>query len=157
MFLCYEICRNKTSVCFFVIQTSGKGSSQRGMWRFVVLIFVCCVFCATGARADIASAGYVNDIVSALDVQSDWAQTDSNARDFIRNKPEIPSPDAVEYIDNKVLEISDSVTDNQYPSARAVNNALSTKADVNDVRFNTVPTSQPVGTPPAGQVFIWFN
>ena len=39
---------------------------------FVLLGLGCC-----GALADLASAGYVNEIVDALRVQSDWNQTDS--------------------------------------------------------------------------------
>ena len=38
-----------------------------------------------------------------------------------------------------------------------VGTAASTVAAGNDVRFNTIPTTQPSGTPPSGQVFIWFN
>lgn len=122
------------------------------MWRIVVFCFVLCVFGATGAWADIASAGYVNEVADTLRVQSDWSQTDSNALDYIKNKP-----DNHETVANKVTVLSGDATHEQYPSARAVNDAVATKADVNDVRFNTIPTSQPAGTPPAGQVFIWFN
>lgn len=111
----------------------------------------------TDARASIASAGYVNEIVDALKIQSDWAQSDPGALDYIKNKPQIPSVDAVEYVANKVSQISASATDSQYPSAAAVRSALDTKADTDDVRFNTISTTAPTGTPPAGQVFIWFN
>ena len=52
----------------------------------------------TGAWARIASAGYVNEIVDALKTQSDWAQSDPAALDYIKNKPQIPSVDAVEYV-----------------------------------------------------------
>jgi hypothetical protein len=38
-----------------------------------------------------------------------------------------------------------------------VGTAASTVAAGNDVRFNTIPTTQPSGTPPSGQVYIWFN
>lgn len=38
-----------------------------------------------------------------------------------------------------------------------VGTATSTVASGDDVRFNTIPTTKPSGTPPAGQVFIWFN
>lgn len=107
--------------------------------------------------ADIASAGYVREIVNALRVQPDWNQTDASASDYIKNKPQIPSVDAVEYVANKVSQISASATDSQYPSAAAVRSALDTKADTDDVRFNTISTTVPTGTPPAGQVFIWFN
>ena len=107
--------------------------------------------------ADIASAGYVREIVDALRVQPDWNQTDASASDYIKNKPQIPSVDAVEYVANKVDVISPNASETQYPSVRAVNDALSAKADSDDVRFNTISTTAPTGTPPAGQVFIWFN
>lgn len=129
------------------------------MWRTISLslLSVVCMFGATGALADIASAGYVREIVNALRVQPDWNQTDASASDYIKNKPQIPSVDAVEYVANKVSQISASATDSQYPSAAAVRSALDTKADTDDVRFNTISTTAPTGTPPAGQVFIWFN
>ena len=126
--------------------------------RCFFAVFIVCLVCWTyGAMADIASAGYVNEIVDALKIQSDWAQSDPAALDYIKNKPQIPSVDAVEYVANKVSQISASATDSQYPSAAAVRSALDTKADTDDVRFNTISTTAPTGTPPAGQVFIWFN
>lgn len=128
------------------------------MWRTVCVWFLLgVVLWPVGARADVASAKYVEEIVSSVRVQSDWSQNDSGALDYIKNKPDVPSPDAVEYVANKTNSVSDASTDAQYPSARAVNTALAQKADVDDVRFDTIPTSQPAGTPPAGQVFIWFN
>ena len=51
-------------------QKSGRYSVFDGF--FVLLGLGCC-----GALADLASAGYVNEIVDALRVQSDWNQTDS--------------------------------------------------------------------------------
>lgn len=126
--------------------------------RCFFAVFIVCLVCWTyGAMADIASAGYVREIVDALRVQPDWNQTDASASDYIKNKPQIPSVDAVEYVANKVSQISASATDSQYPSAAAVRSALDTKADTDDVRFNTISTTAPTGTPPAGQVFIWFN
>ena len=162
------------------------------MQRFLMAFFVLLGLWCRGALADLASAGYVNEIVDALRVQSDWNQTDSGALDYIKNKPEIPSVDVVnnlaqvvgndttglvksvadlqtgvseinnslgqkENVVNKTQTIDGNSTAEQYPSAAAVNNALGQKADVDDVRFNTIPTTQPSGTPPAGHVFIWFN
>lgn len=127
------------------------------MRRVFAVFIMCSVGWISGATADIASAGYVNEIVDALKIQSDWAQSDPAALDYIKNKPQIPSVDAVEYVENKVSQISASATDSQYPSAAAVRSALDTKADTDDVRFNTISTTAPTGTPPAGQVFIWFN
>jgi hypothetical protein len=118
-----------------------------------VSIFVIILYAfASAAHADIASAGYVREIVEPLRARPDWNQTDPDALDYIKNKP-----DNHEIVANKVNVLSGNATDEQYPSARAVKDALDAKADVNDTRFNTIPTSQPMGTPPAGQVFIWFN
>lgn len=84
-------------------------------------------------QVQIASKAYVDEIVSAIEVaQSDWNQTDSRAADYIQNKPDI------------------------YTKAE-VDVALDTKADSDDIRFSTVPSTEPSGTPPSGQVFIWFN
>lgn len=127
------------------------------MRRVFVAFIVCSVCLISGATADIASAGYVREIVNALRVQPDWNQTDASASDYIKNKPDVPASDVVEYIANKVDVISPNAPETQYPSVRAVNDALSTKADSDDVRFNTISTTQPDGVPPAGQVFIWFN
>ena len=114
--------------------------------------------CFSVAYADMASTSYVQEIVNAIQVaQPDWAQTNENAPDFIKNKPDIPTADRVEYVANKTTDINDDSTDAQYPTARAVNASLATKADADDVRFNTISTTQPIGTPPAGQVYIWFN
>ncbi len=206
------------------------------------------------ARADIASVQYVQSIVSSIgetgaSVQANWNQTDSEASDYIKNKPTIPTtaaevnavpttrtvngvalstdvtltgadvaiagyvkPDssgAIEATDTinvaigkleKALDGVQSAGD--YVSVtRTVNgHALSadvtvTKADVglsnvanvdttdatnittgtmdvarlpvgttsttvaagDDVRFDTLSTTTPTGTPPTGRVFVWFN
>ena len=127
------------------------------MWRKGLIFVVGWSLVAPGARADIASADFVRQNIEDSRIQADWNQADSSLPDYIKNKPDVPSPDAVEYIANKVSEVNTSATDTQYPSARAVQNALDTKANADDVRFNTIATVQPSGTPPAGQVFIWFN
>ena len=38
-----------------------------------------------------------------------------------------------------------------------IGTVASTVAAGDDVRFSTIPTEQPSGTPPSGQVYIWFN
>ena len=78
-------------------------------WGWLVLLVL--ILPVTDAWARIASAGYVNEIVDALKIQSDWAQSDPGALDYIKNKPQIPSVDAVEYVANKVSQISASATD----------------------------------------------
>ena len=113
------------------------------------------------ANAELASVEYVSGIVAALQKdtspQADWKQTDSTAPDFIKNKPEFPDVSEMERVSNRVTEVTSASTDAQYPSARAVNNAIETRAPADDVRFNTISTTRPTGTPPAGQVFIWFE
>ncbi len=127
------------------------------MWHSIFyIIFFVLLFNGT-ALADIASTTYVSEIVDVLNTQSDWAQTDENAPNYIKNKPVVPSTDSVEYVSNKIQKISDTSTENQYPSAIAVREALKEKADLNDDKFNSIPTSQPSGLPPDGRVFIWFN
>ena len=55
--------------------------------------------------------------------------------------------------DSTALTTSDSL--NQ--ALGKVENQIDGKAPIDDVRFNTVSTTQPSGTPPTGSVFIWFN
>ena len=97
------------------------------MWRTISLSLLSVVYMfgatgaladiasAGGALADIASAGYVQEIVDSLRVQSDWMQTNPDALDYIKNKPINH-----EIVDNKVTVLSADVTDEQYPSVRAV-------------------------------------
>ncbi|MBQ8294740.1 MAG: hypothetical protein IJX89_05140 [Alphaproteobacteria bacterium] len=82
------------------------------------------------ANIAVASKAYVDQIVASLThPQSDWAQTDETANDFIKNKPDID----------------------------AIISALESKADSTDPRFDTIPTTAPTDTPPEGRVYIWFN
>ena len=57
--------------------------------RVIFIGFVCML--VGSVRADIASVQYVQSIIQSLDVpdavQANWAQTDSTAADFIKNKP----------------------------------------------------------------------
>lgn len=102
--------------------------------RIFLLVLICnAVLCVPFAHANIASKSYVDAIVAGINQkQANWAQTDSTAPDYIQNKPDIISREEL-------------------------NTELEKKADADDVRFDTIPTEEPQGTPPAGQVFIWFN
>lgn len=82
-------------------------------------------------------------------VQSDWAQTQTDAVDFIKNKPDLTLK---EDKSNKVTSVSSSSTDTQYPSAKAVYDAMPTALPVliKYVRVDsgtdyTIP-DEPVGT-----------
>ncbi len=103
-------------------------------WFFLLVLYGA-MFGTSVVHAEmaVASKSYVDQIVSGLSQkQVDWNQTDESAADFIKNKPDVMIRDEVE-------------------------TALTTKADVDDVRFTTVPSTEPEGNPPEGQVFIWFN
>ncbi len=128
---------------------------RRGFLAFFV------IFCLSGTSHAVAAAlatkGYVDNIVQSLSAQPDWNETDTTAPDYILNKPVIPDETTLEHVDNKVDVITDAADADDYPTVGAVSDALDAKADADDVRFDTISTTQPSGTPPAGQVFIWFN
>lgn len=58
--------------------------------------------------------------IPAAQIQSDWNQSDSMAKDYIKNKPTIPDVSNMEVTSNKVTSLSSSSTDTQYPSAKCV-------------------------------------
>lgn len=93
------------------------------------------------ARADLATINYVND------AKSDWTQTEETEPNYIKNKPEIVSN-----------IISDQTfPDTTIPNANAVKNALKSKADTTDTRFDTIPTKMPNITPENGRALIWVE
>lgn len=53
-------------------------------------------------------------------VQPDWSEADSTALNFIKNKPSIPSIAGLEETANKVTSLSAQSTDTQYPSAKCI-------------------------------------
>ncbi|MBQ0012986.1 MAG: hypothetical protein KBS86_00215 [Proteobacteria bacterium] len=59
------------------------------------------------------------------------------------------------YVDSAVAYVSAKIP-NSYTKTET-DNLLNAKASSDDVRFNTVATSQPEGSPPEGQVFIWVS
>lgn len=128
---------------------------RRKFFAFFVVFFWSGMFGAVAAT--LATKNYVDNIVQSLSAQPDWNETDSSAPDFILNKPDIPDESTLEHIDNKVDEISGAAGPDDYPTVHAVDVALDAKADIDDVRFDTVSAARPSGTPPVGQVFIWFN
>lgn len=114
-------------------------------------IIVCIGFSfSVFAQTNIATKAYVDSMVT--NVQADWGQDNPSSNDYIKNKPQ-----NIQITDNMATDLEADNSENKYPSVGAVNTALENKADVDDVRFNTVSTTQPNGTPPEGQVFIWFS
>lgn len=59
------------------------------------------------------------------------------------------------YVDSAVDYVTDQIPDAY--TKKETDDLLDSKASSDDVRFNTVPTSQPSGTPPSGQAFIWVS
>ncbi len=57
------------------------------------------------------------------------------------------------YVDIEISSLDTRVTD----EVTTLNESISTKAAVDDTRFNTVATAEPTGTSPDGQAFIWCN
>ena len=84
----------------------------------------------------VATKAYVDRIVVANAVQSDWNQIDDAQPDYIKNKPGIPDVSSKEDTSNKLKSVSGGgtgltidATDIQYPSAKTMLDALSVKAD----------------------------
>jgi len=130
----------------------------------IILVSLMCGIVST-ARADIASVQYVQSIISSIEpapaVQANWAQTDSTAADYIDNKPTIPSTAAevgLGNVQNVDTTNASNITSGTMDVARLpVGTTSTTVAAGDDVRFDTVSTTQPSGTPPSGTVFMWFN
>ena len=109
----------------------------------VVLIGVLSGVIST-AHADIATVQYVQSILSSLQVQSDWNQTDTEAPDYIKNKPDVTNASNL---------TSGTVAVGRLPVGTTAN----TVAAGDDSRFYTIPTSEPSGNAPNGTVFVWFD
>ena len=123
-----------------------------------ILVILCFLVCGvTTVRADIASTQYVESLV----IPADWEQEDSTATDYIKNKPTIPSTASdigLGNVQNVDQTNASNLTSGTVGVARLpVGTTSTTVAAGNDARFDTVSTTQPSGTPPTGQVFIWFE
>ncbi|MBO5834270.1 MAG: hypothetical protein J6R22_04940 [Alphaproteobacteria bacterium] len=154
--------------------------------RIFLLVLICnAVLCVPFAHANIASKSYVDAIVASINQkQANWAQTDSTASDYIANKPDIYTKTEIDdkldnkadksYVESFLGSSGGNVTTPDWEQTdpfasdyiankpdiytkTQLDTKLDTKADADDVRFSTVPTTEPSGTPPEGQVFIWFN
>lgn len=78
--------------------------------------------------------------------------TNSVADDAIEQKQILATKGYVDSaVDYVAAEIPDSYTKSE------ADTLLNAKAASDDARFNTVATSQPSGTPPVGQAFIWLS
>lgn len=73
-------------------------------------------------QADTEALDYIKNkpSIPAAQVQADWNQATSTEPDYIKNKPTIPSISGCEVTSNKVTALSNASTDTQYPSAKCV-------------------------------------
>lgn len=127
-----------------------------------ILFIICCsllvAVCGQQlAFADLVSKAYLDKIVSRLDVQSDWDLADPEDPGFIKNKPNLRSPDTIELLENKVDSLDGALKPEQYPNAQIVKSELDKKLDKNSAVLDSIPSEKPEGLPPEGRVFIWFN
>ena len=67
-------------------------------------------------------------------IQSDWNQSDNTKKDFIKNKPTIPSISGLESASNKVTSFQTTPDNTHYPSEKLVKDSL-------DAKQNTIDSS----------------
>ena len=100
-------------------------------------------YTTTANLATVAISGSYNDLnnkptIPAAQIQSDWNQSDNTKKDFIKNKPSIPSISGLESTSNKVSSWSSTTTDDHYPSEKLVKDSLDAKqatiSDLSDIR-----------------------
>jgi len=110
------------------------------------------------ARANIASVNYVSSIVDALGVP----ELSQNLAAHVAN---VENPHAVTAqqvglgnVKNIDTTNADNLTAGTVNIARLpVGVAAGTIASGGDTRFDTLPATEPAGTPPSGRVYVWFN
>ena len=126
----------------------------------IIFAGILCGFVSTG-HAEIASAQYVQSIISSLsasDVGAVPTTTMVNGHALSANvtvtKGDVGLGDVPNVDTTNAANISSGTLD---VGRLPVGTTSTTVAAGDDVRFNTVSTTQPSGTPPSGIVFIWFE
>lgn len=119
---------------------------------FVILLMVGGV-CPTVLRANVTSKSYVDDIVSALN---------TTVGNHVADKTNPHAVTAAQVGLGNVKNVDQTNADNLASGTVSygllpVGDADSTIAAGDDVRFDTISTVAPTGTPPSGRVYIWFN
>ena len=117
------------------------------------------------AQQAAVDSGVTSAKVATYDAYADQISAKANAADLSGHIANTANPHAVTKsqvglanVQNVDQTNASNLTSGTVAYGRLpVGTAASTVAAGNDVRFNTIPTTQPSGTPPSGQVFIWFN
>jgi hypothetical protein len=110
---------------------------------FALLFYVVCSYAADDPV--VATKSYVDDAISTN--SATLAQTIANAVQNINSTISTLQP-----VSDKTTVVNASSTDVQYPSAKAVYTMVQ-----NDPRFNSLPSTAPVGNPPTGRFYIWIE
>ena len=103
-------------------------------------------FVAIEAKASIPSSAYMQQQVDIHANKTDNPHSVTKSQVGLANVQNVDQTNA----DNLT---SGTVAVNRLP----VGTVQNTVAAGDDARFNSIPTTQPTGTPPSGHVFVWFN
>ncbi len=129
------------------------------LFGFICVFALGGIFIPVVCRADLASTMYVDSIVASV-AGTKVNQTDFDVHANNKENPHVVTAGQVGLGNVKNLDqtnannlVSGTVKYNLLPVGTVAN----TVAAGNDVRFGTIPTSAPSGTPPEGQVYVWFN
>lgn len=132
---------------------------MRRLFGVVCIFFLGAGIIPTDCRANLASKMYVDTIVASV-AGTKVEQADFDAHVNNKSNPHAVTAAQVGLGNVKNLDqtnasnlASGTVKYNLLPVGTAEN----TVAAGNDVRFGTIPTVAPSGTPPDGQVYVWFN
>ncbi len=126
---------------------------------FVFCILLWGVFTPLCARASLASKGYVDEIVSAItDTVASKADFDAHVADFDNPHAVSKAQVGLENVKNLDQTNADNLSSGMVAyDLLPVGDVAGTIVAGDDVRFRTIPNVAPTGSPPEGQVWIWFD
>jgi hypothetical protein len=112
-------------------------------------------FISNGALTEYIKRNEVTNLLSAkADVSTVTAHIDNVENPHAVTKAQV----GLSNVENVNQTNASNLTSGTVSYARLpVGTSTNTVAAGDDVRFSTIPTTTPTGTPPAGQVYIWFN